>query len=116
MYGGPGQNSLIMVRTQISFVLEGIVSQQLIPRADGRGRVLACELLIPGPAIRNLIRDNKTHQLYSQMQMGQTKSGMQTLNQCLFRLVHQKLISREEALQRAYDPEELLQMMAKGGA
>ena len=77
---------------------------------------MVCELLIFGLVIRNLIRDNKTHQLYSQMQMGQAKSGMQTLNQCLFRLVHQRLISRDEALQQAYDPEELLQMLAKGGA
>ena len=110
-----------MVRTQLSFVLEGIISQQLIPRADGRGRVLACELLVPSAAIRNLIRENKTHQIYSQMQMGQSKSGMQTMNQCLFRLVHQRVINREDALTRSYDPEELTQMlmdptrMARGG-
>jgi twitching motility protein PilT len=103
-----------MIRTQLSFVLEGIISQHLIPRADGRGRVLACELLIPSGAIRNLIRDDKTHQILSQMQMGQTRSGMQTLNQCLFRLVQSRMIATEEALQRAYDPEELTQMLARG--
>ena len=100
-----------MVRTQLSFVLEGIVSQQLVPKTDGRGRVLACELLIPNAAIRNLIRENKSHQIYSQMQMGQTLHGMQTMNQCLVRLVQKHLVSREEALMRSYDPEELTQML-----
>ena len=103
-----------MVRTQVSFVLEGVISQQLIPRADGRGRVLACELLIPTPAIRNLVRDDKTHQIYSQMQMGQSKHGMQTMNQCLYRLVAQRLVSRDEALQKSYEPEELTQMLIEG--
>ena len=100
-----------MVRTQLSFVLEGIVSQQLVAKTDGRGRVLACELLIPTPAIRNLIRENKSHQIYSQMQMGQTVHGMQTMNQCLTRLVQKRLVSREEAMMRSYDPEELTQML-----
>ena len=100
-----------MVRTQVSFVLEGVLSQQLIPKADGRGRVMACEILLPTPAIRNLIREDKTHQIYSQMQMGQAKHGMQTLNQCLVRLVQQKVIARDEAMSRAYDPEELANML-----
>ena len=100
-----------MVRTQLSFVLEGIISQQLIAKADGRGRVMACELLIPNSAIRNLIRENKTHQIYSQMQMGQTRHGMQTMNQCLTRLVQKRLVTREEAVMRSYDPEELTQML-----
>jgi len=104
-----------MVRTQLSFVLEGIVSQQLIPRADGRGRVLACELLIPSSAIRNLIRDDKTHQIYSNMQMGQSRTGMQTMNQCLHRLVTQRTITREDALGRSYDPDELTQMLMESG-
>ena len=103
-----------MVRTQVSFVLEGIISQQLLPRADGRGRALACELLIPTPAIRNLIRDDKTHQIYSQMQMGQSKHGMQTMNQCLYRLVSQRVVSKDEALQKAYDVDELTQMLIEG--
>jgi twitching motility protein PilT len=100
-----------MVRTQISFVLEGILSQQLLPSADGRGRVLACELLVPNGAIRNLIRENKTHQIYSQMQMGQTRHGMQTLNQCLLKLVTSRQIAKEDAIQRSYDPEELTTML-----
>ena len=100
-----------MVRTQLSFVIEGIICQQLIPRADGRGRVMACELLLPNAAIRNLIREDKTHQIYSQMQMGQGKHGMQTMNQSLCRLVQQGLISREEALQQSYEADELAQML-----
>ena len=72
------------VRTQLSFVLEGVLSQTLIPRASGKGRVLALEVMVPNPAIRNLIREDKIHQMYSQMQVGQEKFGMQTLNQCSF--------------------------------
>ena len=79
----PHQQS--QVRAQLSFVLEGVVSQQLLPRADGRGRVLAAEIMIPNAAIRNLIREDKVHQIYSQMQVGQTKFGMQTMNQSLRR-------------------------------
>jgi twitching motility protein PilT len=100
-----------MVRTQLSFVIEGIICQQLVPLADGRGRVLACELLLPNAAIRNLIREDKTHQIYSQMQIGQGKHGMQTMNQSLFRLVQQGLVSREEALQHSYDTDELTQLL-----
>jgi twitching motility protein PilT len=100
-----------MVRTQLSFVLEGVICQQLVPRADGRGRVLACELLLPNAAIRNLIREDKSHQIYSQMQMGQGKHGMQTMNQSLYRLVKQGLIAREEALRQSYDVDELTQML-----
>jgi twitching motility protein PilT len=100
-----------MVRTQLSFVIEGIICQQLVPRADGRGRVLACELLLPNAAIRNLIREDKTHQIYSQMQIGQGKHGMQTMNQSLFRLVQQGLVSREGALQHSYDTDELTQLL-----
>ena len=77
---------------------------------------MACELLLPTAAIRNLIREDKTHQIYSQMQMGQAKHGMQTLNQCMFRLVQQKVITREEAMSRAYDPEELANMLQSEGA
>ncbi len=106
-------NQQDMVRTQLSFVLEGIISQQLIPRADGRGRVLACELLVPTSAVRNLIRDDKTHQIHSQMQMGQTRSGMQTLNQCLYRLIQQRVITKEGALSRSYDPDDLIQLLTR---
>jgi len=102
-----------MVRTQLSFVLEGVISQQLIPRADGNGRVLGVEVLFPNAAVRNLIRDEKTHQIYSQMQMGQGKHGMQTLNQSLIFHVKNGAISVEEALHRCYDTEELTQMIQK---
>lgn len=100
-----------MVRTQLSFVLEGVISQQLIPRADGAGRVLGVEVLFPNAAVRNLIREEKTHQIYSQMQMGQGKHGMQTLNQSLFAHVRNNAISVEEALHRSYDGDELNQML-----
>lgn len=71
------------VRAQLSFVLEGIMSQQLIPKASGTGRVLCLEILVPNPAIRNLIREDKVHQIYGMMQTGQAKFGMQTMNQAL---------------------------------
>jgi twitching motility protein PilT len=100
------------VRTQLSFVLEGVLSQTLIPKAQGRGRALALEVMVPNMAIRALIRDDKVHQIYSQMQMGQDKFGMQTMNQCLFMLFHKKQISMENALSRSSDPDELRQMMA----
>lgn len=103
------------VRAQLSFVLEGVLSQILIPKINGKGRALAVEVLIPNSAIRNLIREDKSHQLYSQMQMGQTKFGMQTMNQSLFNLVSRRQISLEDAIARSSDPEELRQMMANGG-
>ena len=76
-----GQQS--QIRTQLSLVLEGVVCQALLPRADGKGRVASLEIMIPTPAIRNLIRDDKVHQIYSAMQTGQEKLGMQTANQSL---------------------------------
>lgn len=102
------------VRAQLSFVLEGVLSQQLLPRADGKGRVLALEIMIPNAAIRNLIREDKIHQIYSQMQVGQAKFGMQTMNQSLASLYQRRLITLEEALSRSSDPEELRNMMASG--
>ncbi len=104
------------VRVQLSFVLEGIIAQQLIPRRDGRGRVLAVEILVPTPAIRNLIREDKIHQIYSMMQTGQAKYGMQTMNQSLYELYTKGLISYEDAVGRSPIPEELLQMIHKGPA
>lgn len=101
------------VKTQLSFVLEGILSQQLLPRMDGRGRALALEVMVPTPAIRNLIREGKAHQMYSQMQMGQTKHAMQTLNQALHRLWRDRIVTRDEALSKASDVEELLGMMGQ---
>jgi twitching motility protein PilT len=103
------------VRTQLSFVLEGVLSQTLIPRVGGTGRVLALEVMIPNPAIRNLIREDKIHQIYSQMQVGQEKFGMQTMNQSLISLVSRRLISLEDALGRSSDPDEFKQMMSTGG-
>ncbi|MCD6570536.1 MAG: type IV pilus twitching motility protein PilT [Deltaproteobacteria bacterium] len=100
------------VRAQLSFVLEAVVAQQLVPRLDGKGRVLAVELMIATPAISNLIREDKIHQIYSQMQVGQTKHGMQTMNQSLFSLFMRKLISLDDALGWSHDSEELRQMIA----
>ncbi len=80
------------IRTQLSLVLEGIVCQALLPKASGQGRVAALEILVANPAIRNLIRDDKIHQIYGTMQAGQEKFGMQTMNQSLARLVEKKLV------------------------
>ena len=99
------------VRAQLSMVLEAVLSQILIPRVGGSGRVLALEVMIPNPAIRNLIREEKVHQIYSQMQMGQTKFGMQTLNQSLCDLFVRNVISYEEAVSRSSDPDELNTMI-----
>src|ERR1700684_2338624 len=84
------------IRAKLSFVLQGVVSQQLLARHGAPGRVLALEVLVPNPAVRNLIRDDKVHQIYSQMQVGQERYSMQTLNQSLFGLFQRKLISKEE--------------------
>lgn len=101
------------VRTQLSFVLEAILSQQLIPKKNGQGRVLAAEVLIPTPAIRNLIREDKIHQMYSMMQTGQAKFGMQTMNQSLFDLYSRGIISYEDAMGKSPLPDELLPMMQR---
>ncbi len=103
------------IRAQLSFVLEGVMSQALIAKASGSGRVLALEIMVPNAAIRNLIREDKVHQIYSQMQIGQSKFGMQTFNQALAVLLGKKLISMEEAYGRTSDPDELKNMMASGG-
>jgi twitching motility protein PilT len=102
------------VRTQLSFVLEGVLSQTLIPRLNSGGRALALEVMVPNPAIRNLIREDKVHQIYSQMQVGQDKFGMQTMNQCLMQLLSKRLISVDDALGRSPEPDELKQMLAPG--
>lgn len=101
------------IRTQLSFVLEGILAQQLISKKSGHGRVLAVELLVPNPAIRNLIREDKIHQIYSMMQTGQTKSGQQTMNQSLFELYTKGLLSYEDAIGRSSVPEELIAMLQR---
>jgi twitching motility protein PilT len=101
------------IRVQLSFVLEGVLSQQLIARKNGKGRVLAIEVLVPNPAIRNLIREDKIHQIYSSMQTGQSKFGMQTMNQSLLDLYTKGHISYEDAIGRSAVPEELITMLQK---
>jgi twitching motility protein PilT len=95
-------------------VLEGVLSQSLLAKANGPGRILALEVMIPNPAIRNLIREDKIHQVYSQMQIGQNKFGMQTFNQSLALLLTRRLITNEEAFGRSSDPEELKTIIASG--
>lgn len=102
------------IRAQLSFVLEGVLSQSLVPKIGG-GRALVLEVLVPTPAIRNLIREDKIHQLYSQMQLGQAKFGMQTANQCLLGHVQRKWITLDQAVEYSSDPEELRNMFAAGG-
>ena len=99
------------IRSQLSFVLEGVICQQLLPRADGRGLVLASEVLVMTPAVRNLIRENKLHQIYSVMQSGQSHHGMQTLNQSLASLYEKGLISYEQALFSSPRQEEMVAML-----
>jgi twitching motility protein PilT len=102
------------IRTQLSLVLEGIVCQALLPRADGKGRVVSLEIMVPTPAIRNLIRDDKVHQIYSTMQAGQEKLGMQTMNQNLVTLYQKRLITIETAMSASSQKDELEQMIARG--
>jgi twitching motility protein PilT len=102
------------IRAQLSLVLEGVLSQSLVPKPSG-GRALVLEVMIPTPAIRNLIREDKIHQIYSQMQIGQSKHGMQTANQSLHALVAKKQITMEAALEYSSDPEELKNMIMNGG-
>jgi twitching motility protein PilT len=102
------------VRQVLSFVLEGILSQQLIPKIGG-GRALATELLIANQAIRNLIREDKIHQVYSHMQVGQSRYGMQTMNQSLSDLVNRGVIMPEEAARRSPEPDELKTMIRGAG-
>jgi twitching motility protein PilT len=102
------------IRTQLSLVLEGIVCQALLPRADGLGRVVSLEIMIPTPAIRNLIRDDKVHQIYSTMQAGQEKLGMQTMNQNLVTLYQKRLITLETAMGASSQKDELEQMISRG--
>ena len=99
------------IRTQLSFVLEGVMAQQLLPRAGGKGRVLAAEVMIPNPAIRNLIREDKIQQVYSLMQVGQTKFGMQTMNQSLLSLYERHLITLDDCMNQSHNAEELRQML-----
>jgi twitching motility protein PilT len=104
-------NQQPQIRAQLSLILQGVVSQQLIPRLDGRGRVLAVEVMIPNPAIRNLIREEKVHQIYSQLQVGQLKFGMQTMSQSLVDLYQRRLISYDEAIGHATELDEVRGML-----
>jgi twitching motility protein PilT len=110
----PHQQS--QIRAVLSFVLEGVVSQTLIPRASGSGQVLCAEVMIPTPAIRNLIREDKLHQIYSQMQLGQTKHGMVTMNQSLCELFVKRLITLDDAMSRSSDVDELKTLISSASS
>ena len=99
------------IRAQLSFVLEGVISQLLLPRHDAPGRALALEVLVPNAAIRNLIREDKIHQIYSHMQVGRLKHGMQTINESLYSLYSKGEIGIDEAMLRSSDVDELQNMI-----
>ena len=101
------------VRAQLAFVLEGIITQVLLPKVSGKGRAMAAEILVVTPAIRSLIRDDKVHQIYSQMQAGK-KFGMQTLNDALYQLYVNRVVSADECMRASGDPNEFLRMIGKG--
>jgi twitching motility protein PilT len=103
------------VRIMLSMSLQGVITQTLLPRADGLGRVIALEILLLNPAVRNLIRENKIHQIYSTMQMGQSKFGMRTLNQSLADLYFRKLITLETAMDASSKCEELTDIIQRRG-
>ena len=100
------------VRAQLAFVLEGVVTQSLLPKAKGRGRAMAAEILVVTPAVRALIRDDKIHQIYSTMQSGK-KFGMQTMNDALYNLFMSRDVTEEECLRVSHDPNEFLRMIGK---
>jgi len=100
------------IRAQLAFVLEGVLTQQLLPKARGRGRSMAAEIMVCTPAIRACIRDDKVHQIYSIMQAGK-KHGMQTLNDALSQLYMQREVALDEALKRSPDPQELARMVGE---
>ena len=102
------------IRAQLSLVLEGVLCQALIPKASGKGRALALEVMIPNSAIRNLIREDKIHQVYSSMQTGQTKFGMQTFNQSLSDLVMKGDITQDMAMGYSSNPDELRELINRG--
>jgi len=104
------------IRAQLSLVLEGVMCQALLPKIDGRGRACAMEIMVPNSAIRNLIREDKIHQIYGSMQVGQEKFGMQTFNQSLASLFFKKAISIEVAMARSSNADELQDMINRGQA
>jgi len=101
------------IRAQLSFVLEGVLCQMLLPRAGGQGRVLVMEVMIPNPAIRNLMREDKLHQIYSMMQTGKERTGMQTMNESLLQHYLRRNITLDAALGASTMPEELMQMIQR---
>jgi twitching motility protein PilT len=107
-------NQQPQIRAQLSMVLEGIMCQTLIPKANGSGRAMAMEILIPNSAIRNLIREDKIHQIYSSMQTGQEKYEMQTFNQSLAHLVLTRQITEEDALAKSSNVDELQELIRRG--
>lgn len=104
------------IRNKLSFVLQGVVTQQLLPRAGSPGRCLAMEIMVPNVAIRNLIRENKIHQIYGSMQVGQEKYGMLTLNQSLLNLYLRRFITLEQAINQSTEGEELKSMIDQANA
>ena len=102
-------NQQSQVRAQLAFVLEGVVTQTLLPKLRGRGRVMACEIMVATPAIRALIRDDKIHQIYSALQSGK-KHGMQTMNDALYNLYMTKQVTFDECARASHDPIELMRM------
>jgi twitching motility protein PilT len=103
------------VRAVLSFVLEGVITQTLLPKASGSGRALAAEVMVPNAAIRNLIREDKLHQIYSQMQIGQSKFGMLTMNQSLLDLYMRKVISLDVCMSASSEVDELKTMILSAG-
>ena len=101
------------IRVQLANALQGVVTQTLVPSRDGQGRVVACEILAPPPGVRNLIREGKTHQIYSAMQTG-SKFGMQTMDAALVELVRKGMVSREEAEKRSSNPDEFARLLESG--
>ncbi|MCH9649797.1 MAG: type IV pilus twitching motility protein PilT [Deltaproteobacteria bacterium] len=101
------------IRVQLSFVLEGIFCQSLLPRASGQGRALAMEIMVPNSAIRNLVREDKIHQIYGMMQTGQAKHGMQTFNQSLAGLYFKRMITLKTAMARSSNSDELQDIIAR---
>ena len=102
------------VRTQLSFVLQGVLCQTLVPRSNGRGRALCCEIMVANQAVKSCIRENKAHQIYSIVQTG-GKYGMKTMNQSLFELYQDHEITFDEAMSRTSDPEDLKRTFQRGG-
>ena len=102
------------VRAQLSLVIEGVICQTLLPKINGKGRALAMEILVPSSGIRNLIREDKIHQIYGMMQTGQSKYGMQTFNQSLANLYFKRLVTLQTVMARSSMPDELQEIIARG--